>query len=653
MTTLRKPIPHHALRFLLPLILALAAALAPAQAAIPAAERAVLTALYSATNGAGWTNKTNWNGAAGTECTWWGVTCDAGQAHVIAIKLVANNLSGTLPSINALSALERFEVFENRLGGTIPPFTGMNSLSLIDLDSNQLTGSLPPLAVLPGLKYFYAWGNQLTGEIPPLAGMSGLVDFDVAENQLSGPIPPLDGLTSLQWLNLYSNQFSGPIPSLAGLSALEYFIGSNNQLSGAIPPLTGLSKLKLFFVHGNQLTGTLPALAGLANLEEFVASRNQLTGALPALAGLTKLKLFLAGVNGLTGPIPALTGLAALETFDVHANQLSGPIPPLAGLPALKVFWVADNQLSGPMPAASNSALTAGGSTLCGNALSSNGNSAVDAAWSAAQSPQFAAGGQWLNCQGPMTQNFSDSWWNADESGWGVTLTHHSSNIFLQWYTYDQTGHNQKFVISGGTFSNGKCVFSGTLQRVTGPSWLAPGFDPGQVIRTSVGTATLDFCPQGWPAGTIVFHYVADGIAGFKPLSRLSFGNDVPHQGGSANTGGPDFTDLWWNPAESGWGVSVTQHGNNLFFRIFVYDTDNRPLLFVVPGVTVNSPTSFSGALQLTSGPWYGSSPFDPDQVVRTTAGSASLNFGDANNGVLTYTVNGVTRSKAITRLVF
>ena len=99
--------------------------------------------------------------------------------------------------------------------------------------------------------------------------------------------------------------------------------------------------------------------------------------------------------------------------------------------------------------------------------------------------------------------------------------------------------------------------------------------------------------------------------------------------------------------------MSVTQHGNNIFFRVFVYDTDGRPLLFVVPGVTYNSATSFTGNVQLTTGPWFGNATFDPNQVARTTAGTATLTFSDANNGTLTYTVNGVTKTKAITRLTF
>ena len=255
----------------------------------------------------------------------------------------------------------------------------------------------------------------------------------------------------------------------------------------------------------------------------------------------------------------------------------------------------------------------------------------------------------------PFTLNYSDSWWNAGESGWGITITDHDTNAFVQWHTYDQYGHNQKYIIPGGTFSSGKCQFSGTIQHATGPSWTLPVFDIYQVARRVAGAATIDFCPAGLPSGTIVFNYTADCVTGSKQLTRLPFGNDAPHWGGGANTGAADFTDLWWNPFESGWGVSVTQHGSNIFFRIFVYDTDGRPLLFVASGTPSSNATSFSGALTLTTGPWFGSDPFDPSRVVRTTTpgNTATLTFSDANNGVLSYTVNGVTKTKLITRLVF
>ena len=59
---------------IIPVLFALAASVA--EAAIPAAERQVLIAIYNGTNGGTWTNSTNWNSGGGTECTWFGVTCD-------------------------------------------------------------------------------------------------------------------------------------------------------------------------------------------------------------------------------------------------------------------------------------------------------------------------------------------------------------------------------------------------------------------------------------------------------------------------------------------------------------------------------------------------------------------------------------------------
>ena len=80
---------------------------APTHAAIPSSERSVLLSLYSSAGGGGWSDNSGWNGASGTECSWNGIVCDAGQTHVVAIALGSNNLVGTLPaSLSALTALQ-------------------------------------------------------------------------------------------------------------------------------------------------------------------------------------------------------------------------------------------------------------------------------------------------------------------------------------------------------------------------------------------------------------------------------------------------------------------------------------------------------------------------------------------------------------------
>src|SRR6476660_1192652 len=55
---------------------ALAGAACPAAAAIPQTERDVLLAVYTQTDGDHWTHNDAWTGPVGTECTWYGITCD-------------------------------------------------------------------------------------------------------------------------------------------------------------------------------------------------------------------------------------------------------------------------------------------------------------------------------------------------------------------------------------------------------------------------------------------------------------------------------------------------------------------------------------------------------------------------------------------------
>jgi len=62
----------------------------------PTISREALIALYNATNGAGWTNRTGWLGTAGRERAWYDVTCEGGMT-VSQLSLGGNGLSGSIP----------------------------------------------------------------------------------------------------------------------------------------------------------------------------------------------------------------------------------------------------------------------------------------------------------------------------------------------------------------------------------------------------------------------------------------------------------------------------------------------------------------------------------------------------------------------------
>ena len=237
--------------------------------AIPAAERQALTNLYTSAGGGAWTSNANWCSgacpasgvpafnAAGSECTWYGVTCDGAQAHVIAIALPGNNLAGTLPSLNALAGLEYFSVASNRLGG-----------------------SLPALASLSHLQSFYAGDNAFTGALPALSGLTSLGDFAVPRNQLTGSIPSLSGLAALYSFNVAGNRLTGNVPALAGLANLRDFDASDNQLSGTIGTPSAASALLRLALERNNLSGTIAALP--TGLYSAQLGFNRLSGAVPA-----------------------------------------------------------------------------------------------------------------------------------------------------------------------------------------------------------------------------------------------------------------------------------------------------------------------------------------------------------------------------------
>ena len=142
-------------------------------------------------------------------------------------------------------------------------------------------------------------------------------------------------------------------------------------------------------------------------------------------------------------------------------------------------------------------------------------------------------------------------WFNPNESGWGVTIADHETQLFAVWYTYDTDGAPLWFTVPGGTFNANRTVFTGDLYRTTGPSYDVGFFDPAAVARTKVGTATFQFTP----GGTANFTWTIGSVTRTKQIQRLPFGS------APANWG-IDRTDLWWNPAESGWGLTLAPHGN-------------------------------------------------------------------------------------------
>jgi hypothetical protein len=110
-----------------------------------------------------------------------------------------------------------------------------------------------------------------------------------------------------------------------------------------------------------------------------------------------------------------------------------------------------------------------------------------------------------------------------------------------------------------------------------------------------------------------------------------------------------DYTDLYWVPTESGWGLQVVQVADVIFVTMYVYDANRNPIWYTATGVYQGN-FVWVGDLYQTAGPWFGAPAFDPASVTRAKVGTLTLNFTSVKFAALAYSVNGVVVNKQIQR---
>jgi hypothetical protein len=240
------------------------------------------------------------------------------------------------------------------------------------------------------------------------------------------------------------------------------------------------------------------------------------------------------------------------------------------------------------------------------------------------------------------TQNYTALWWNPSESGWGMSITQHTSTLFAAWYVYGPSGSPTWLVMPGGTWTSPTSI-TGDLYSTSGPPSTGP-FDPNQVTKLRVGSATIAFSA----VDQAVLSYTVNGVAGTKAIQREDFGV-------VDNTTVTSYADLWWTAAESGWGLSVNQQYRTLFTVLYTYGPHGEAEWYVMPGGTWTDGTTYSGALYATQAPAfdYFSAAFNPANISTQAVGTMSMQFTGTGTANLVYSVNGQTFTKAITREPF
>ena len=109
-----------------------------------------------------------------------------------------------------------------------------------------------------------------------------------------------------------------------------------------------------------------------------------------------------------------------------------------------------------------------------------------------------------------------------------------------------------------------------------------------------------------------------------------------------------DWTDIWWVPTESGWGVNFIQSNNFIFATFFVYGPNGQPFWYTAH-LTQNTGGSWSGPVYQTTGTYFGI-PWNSATNTANQVGTATFTPTTAFAGTLAYTVSGTSVTKQIQR---
>jgi len=136
--------------------------------------------------------------------------------------------------------------------------------------------------------------------------------------------------------------------------------------------------------------------------------------------------------------------------------------------------------------------------------------------------------------------NYTDLWWNRNESGWGITITQHaSSRTWAIWYTYDPRQQDPSgsgafkplwIGMSGGTWTTPTSI-TGDVFVLTGVPFFQPGSNR---VATRIGSFTFSFNSNS--TGTFTYNieppaglapndpaYGLPAMSGTKQIERLTF----------------------------------------------------------------------------------------------------------------------------------
>lgn len=129
-----------------------------------------------------------------------------------------------------------------------------------------------------------------------------------------------------------------------------------------------------------------------------------------------------------------------------------------------------------------------------------------------------------------------------------------------------------------------------------------------------------------------------------EALRRILLGGPAPLQ---------NYSDLWNSTTELGWGMTIFQSADNqMLLSWYTHDDSGSPIWYLSLGGKWVSAVRYEGMLarvQSTSA----TMTYDPARLSTTNVGTVALEFSSSDRASMTFTLNGVTRTKPLKRFSF
>ena len=124
-----------------------------------------------------------------------------------------------------------------------------------------------------------------------------------------------------------------------------------------------------------------------------------------------------------------------------------------------------------------------------------------------------------------------------------------------------------------------------------------------------------------------------------------------------AVTASTDYSAIWWNAAESGWGMNVIQQEQILFITLFVYGPNNAPTWLVSSANFVSAngagDRTYTGDLFATTGTPYAVTPFNTGAVTAQAVGTITFVGRADGTATVQYNSGSTVVNKTLTRQTF